>query len=337
MLTEFLTWWGRQLLSLVPGGVSGDGGGRRNGAVVWLADGLEQARLVLRRRGRDAELGYFPLDVAGVAAMRAALGNRPIAAEIRLAPGMVLEKAVTLPLAAERDVGRVLGYEMDRLTPFQADQLFWTWRIERRDRAGGHVHLRLFLITRAQLQPALDTLAAAGVRPAVLRSEQAVFSLDRVTVPPWRRRVQNGLAAICAVLALGTVAAPFIRQHRELIALDRHIANLRPVVDQAEGFRRRAAAAAAGIDVLAAQRAQSGDVVEMLALLTDAVPDDTSLTDLTIKKRLVTLSGRSLAAARLVATLAENPALRDPGFGAPVTRDETNRTEGFTIHAEVAP
>ena len=119
--------------------------------------------------------------------------------------------------------------------------------------------------------------------------------------------------------------------------LDRHIAALRPAVDQAEALRRRAAAAAAGVDVLAAQRAQSGDMIEILALLTIAVPDDTSLTDLTIKKRLVTMSGRSAAAARLVATLAEDSALRDPGFGAPVTRDATTRTEGFTIHAEVVP
>lgn len=336
MLNDFLLWWGRQLLSLVPAFARGSAI-RKDGVVVSLNEGLQTARLSLARRGRESELGQFSLDPACTPALRTAIGNRPVLADIHLPPGTVLDQAVTLPLAAERDPGRVLRYEMDRLTPFKPDRLFWTWQIERRDRARGQLHLRLFLAIRAQVQPALDSLAAAGVRPARLRSGSVDFSFDQGAVSPWGRRVRTGLIAACVLLACGTVAAPFIRQNRESTMLERHIAALRPVVDQAEALRRRAAAAAAGTDVLAAQRAQSGDIIEILALLTSAVLDDTSLTDLTIKKRLVTMSGRSSAAARLVATLAEDPALRDPGFGAPVIRDETNRTEGFTIHAEVVP
>ena len=47
---------------------------------------------------------------------------------------------MTLPLAAERDPERVLGYEMERLTPFGAEEVFWAFAVQLRDKAARAPH-----------------------------------------------------------------------------------------------------------------------------------------------------------------------------------------------------
>jgi hypothetical protein len=46
---------------------------------------------------------------------------------------------------------------------------------------------------------------------------------------------------------------------------------------------------------------------------------------------------RSGGAARLIALLAADPAIRNPAFSAPVVRDEAGHADLFSIQAEIAP
>ena len=75
MLDEFFSWWGRQLLELVPERLRRDAAGGN----ATVADASEHGIITLtsRRRGIEGDrLGQFRADASGVAAMRAA-GGRP--------------------------------------------------------------------------------------------------------------------------------------------------------------------------------------------------------------------------------------------------------------------
>ncbi len=76
----------------------------------------------------------------------------------------------------------------------------------------------------------------------------------------------------------------------------------------------------------------------MLAALTEILPDDTNLSDLVLRSRVATLSGRSAAAARLITALASDPTIHNPIFTAPVTRsDIAANVESFSIRLEFVP
>lgn len=311
-------------------------------ALHLLPAGPPSVDVLARRKGRDAALGRFALDPAGIAALRAAVAGQGAGAVLRLPPELLLEQQVALPIAAERDPERVLSYEMDRITPFKADELFWTWTVERRDRAQGRLHLRLSLVPKARLTPALDALRDAGLRPAALEAGVPGGLVRRVALdrpPParWRRRSLAVASGACALLAVAAVAVPFGTQSVRSAEVERRIAALRPQADEAEGLRRRILSSAAGTDVFAEQRARVGDALATLAALTDVLPDDTFLTELTMRTRMVTMTGQSAGAARLIAALAAERSIRNPAFAAPVTRNEGTRGEGFSIRAEVAP
>ena len=347
MLDDFLTWWATQLASLAPArwrAVSGEAPQRR-ALVVAVRDlppsGTPVVEVLARRRGGEDLLGRFVLDAAGLPSLRAIAGTWRAPVLLQLPPGLLLEQRVTLPLAAEREPERVLSYEMDRLTPFAAADLFWTWALDRRDRPAGRIYLRLSLVPKARLTPLLDALAAAGLRPVALDAPTLDGGVRRLALAQsragwWRRRGLAVAGGACAALAVAVAAVPFVQQSLAANRVEARIADLRPRANQAEALRRSLLDRTAATDVVQAQRARVGDALNVLATLTTLLPDDTYLTELTLRSRALVITGQSAAAARLIAAMAGDPAFLNPAFAAPVTRSDAGHNEGFSIRAEVA-
>ena len=85
------------------------------------------------------------------------------------------------------------------------------------------------------------------------------------------------------------------------------------------------------------ERSRFADPLQVLAGLTEALPDDTYLSDLLLKGHKLTVAGQSSSATRLIGILATNALFHDPSFVAPVTRlgPDTGTLEVFSITAEV--
>jgi hypothetical protein len=147
MLNELVSWWARQMLDLVPQRWRQSAPGPANATVVAWRDAGGDVELFNRREHRETSLGRFPRDDGGWRMARAALGKtRPPATVLRLPAGYVLERQISLPLAAEQGLDRVVRYEMDRFTPFSAEEVFWSCAVQRRDRAQGKLAAGIALV-----------------------------------------------------------------------------------------------------------------------------------------------------------------------------------------------
>ncbi len=257
-----------------------------------------------------------------------------------MAAPLLIRQAV-LPAAARTDLPRVLRYEMDRLTPFAADDVFFSHRLLEHDRARGQLRVELALAARSRVTPALDRLAASGIAPAVLEAPGPDGAVRRISVlraDPGRAARERGLtrlaAAACAALAIAVAAFPLVRQSLALAAAEDRIAALRTQVRQVEALRAQIAAGSAGAGQIAQARRQALVPLRLIGALTEAIPDDTWLTTLSLRQRTLLLEGRSSAASRLLAALSAEPALRNPAFAAPVLRGESGG-EIFAIQAEL--
>lgn len=309
-----------------------------------LATEPPTVELIRRRHGEHA-LGVFALEGDGMVSFRDAAGRQKrLPVILRLPPAALLERAVVLPLLAEREPERVLDYEMDRFTPFRGDELFWSWVVERRDRARGQLHLRLSFVPKILLQPVLEAMRQAGIVPVRLEApspsgEPRGIELRRArtTGEHWRRRGLVAAGGVCAALAVAVLVLPFVLQQAAGANVEKRIAALQPQVAQAERLRREIAARIAGTDVFAAEQARVGDTLEVLAALTNILPDDTFLSELALRQGKLSLTGQSAAAARLISALSADPVIRNPAFAAPVTRVENGRADQFSIRAEIAP
>jgi general secretion pathway protein L len=72
-------------------------------------------------------------------------------------------------------------------------------------------------------------------------------------------------------------------------------------------------------------------------MLTRILPDDTFLTDFSLRDRHFTISGRSASAPRLITGLSADPMIRNAAFAAPVTRIEGASADAFSIGGDIAP
>jgi len=332
MLAQIFTWWWRQIVSLVPARL------RRRGlkdAVIVAVDqwDAESGRLggdILVRRGGEERFAAA-LQVAGAAVPNPA---PRLATALRLPDSMVLHRDITLPLAAERDLASVLGFEIDRLTPFEPDEIFWSVSGLRRDSARG-LAMTLLITLRAPLERLLDVLAARDLKPACVETPFGRIALSARS-GPGGRRLQWGLFGLSAVLALACLAIPPLRQQMALNAAEAQIAALQPAAREALALRRQLNIAASGQSAIAAALS-NGDALQCIAALTAALPDGTYLTDLTLKSGTVTFDGASTNAARLIAVLAGVPGFSNPSFSAPVTRAINGQSDLFSIRVSYAP
>jgi general secretion pathway protein L len=144
-------------------------------------------------------------------------------------------------------------------------------------------------------------------------------------------------AACCAALAITALATPFVRQELALIALDREVAAGRAAAAEADSLRQDIDRLSGSAGFVESERDKTGLPLVVLAATTRMLPDDTYLTEMELRQRKLTLSGRSAGAARLIGALAADGEFRNPGFSAPVTRLEALKAELFTINAEVGP
>ena len=122
-----------------------------------------------------------------------------------------------------------------------------------------------------------------------------------------------------------------------MAALDREVAAGRAAAAEADRLRQEIDRLSGSADFIESERDKVGRPLVVLAAATRILPDDTYLTEMELRQRKLTLSGRSAAAARLIGALAADGEFRNPGFSAPVTRIEALQSELFTIIAEVGP
>jgi general secretion pathway protein L len=327
MLTNFVSWWIARIQELLPPSWTNGGAGALDAIVVEM-DGHKNIITSIRHSGQQETV------TLGVAARRAA--RKPVV--VRAPPEAVLEKHHVVPTAPRREVTQMLRFELPRITPFNADDLFWRW--DGRPKAGekARTDVVVTLVPKAAVAVALDALATVGMRPRFIETGPAGQPrLLAIQEEAGHSLLVRILASTCTGLAIVALVLPVLLQELAIHGTNRAIDGLQPVIQQVETLRRGITANNAGQDVLAREMDRTGDLLQTLATVTQILPDDTYLTDFSLRDRQMTLAGRSAAAARLISSLSADPAIGDAAFAAPVTRIEGATTDLFSIRARIAP
>jgi general secretion pathway protein L len=262
---------------------------------------------------------------------------------MRLPVERVLQKHLSLPLAARRDLTNVLGFEIDRETPFAREEVYWTHVVRGQDAVRGRLDVDLLIVPRSFADPLIESARRVGLDPDGI---EIGGEGDGVALIPLgngkriclrRERPLIPLAAAAGALALFAVAAPFIYQAWQLASADSAIASLETPASEAAALRRSADQLARTSDFLNTQGRHYGRTLATLAAVTRALPDESYLTALNLRASRLTMTGLSPSAAELVGLLAKEPVFREPAFDSPVVRSENGDLESFTLSVNLAP
>lgn len=341
---QFFQWWGAELASMLPRALRRRLE-RRHDTLRLTLEGT-QAVVLERDDERLVEMGRVSLEapdareaMQGVVRRFAAHATR---VEVAVPADRLLVKEIRLPLAAEENLAQVLGFEMQRHTPFRAEQVYFNHRVTARDPAAQMLAVRVALAPRASVQPLLGLLGDWGLEQADARSrddgddgvlEFVSRDFDRSAASGLNR----ALIALNAALLAAVVAIPLIQQQRLLDDLRVRLDASRDAAKAAVALEERIAAERERIAFLHRAKTMHPAVVELIESLSRRLPDDTWLYRLELREGRIEFQGTSSAASALIAALEASGAFEDVRFGSPVTQDAGDGRERFHVSARIAP
>ena len=315
---------------------------------LWLRVEGDALHLLEEAGTERTDLGALPLNQGESAqAVMASLERRGIDGELWLAlpAAQGLVRSVTLPLAAEAQLAQVMQHEIDRQTPFTAEQVVFSTQVLSRNAVEGQLRAELAVVPRASLDATLAALGPLAARLSGADIDDAAHRAGhrRNLLPLSLRRTRtdrDGRARWLLVLGIAVLlllSGGLTLQNRGdvLASLEAQRDAAFDSARRARGLRAELESGAAAANFLAEQRQRRPTMLELLDDLTRRLPDDVYVQRLSVEQSRVTLSGVARSAGTLVATLQSSPYLKGPALAGAVQQDPRTGRDGFTVVAEL--
>ncbi len=341
---QFLRWWKTHLWECLPSGLRARA--QKNSRPMMISpadDAIWPERSELDKPLRISQTTFLS-------------GNANKLRSVTLAVGEAsgLRRAVELPIAVEERLGQVLAYELDRLTPLRADELYFDYRLLSRNASRGVCTVELLAVPKKRAD---EMIAAAKARGAqvdrlllapsdvdhgvdLLRSSKVIESVGDP-----RRWLTPALAALCVILALALVAYPVYKKREYVISLLPIESSARAEAEAASIVQRQLERQVTEYNHLLKRKHASPIAVQVLEDMTKRLPADTWAQSFEIKAianapagqhpREVIVQGETGSGAKLLQLVQESTLLKDPVLKAAMTRVSPT-AERFHFAGELA-
>ena len=346
---RFAGWWLTELAGLLPHRIKALLGIESSLLVIDVT--APQLEICLWQGRRCEPLGTLKIvKAAGEASNSDPLVERASRADevvLRLPDDQVLQRDVVLPVAAHDNLREVLGFEMDRLTPFESDVVAYDYREEGRDDAEGTLRVRLYVIPRNKLELHVSRLEALGIRATAVTVRSSVQSASMPIVPNllppvpesrYRsplRRLMHSSAVLVLLLAVAAILLPLWNQYRQIDALEEAISSLQGDVQASRTLSRHLQQVADDAAFIVARKNEEPLAITYLDELTRALPDGTWLHRLELSGDHLRLQGESENASTVITLMESTNSFVETQFAAPLIRNANTGTERFSIRSRV--
>ena len=335
-LRQFLSWWQRQLKECVPLSLRNKMAQARRPALwspsadrVWLAAGaLSESQPFLN----------------------SALAQRGGSAAVVIGEANGFRRELEMPLAVQDRLQQVLGYELDRLTPLKAAELYYDFRIKQKNLSAGTCTVELAAAPRMRVDPMLAEAKRRNivVTRMLLSPADVDTSLDLLKIAqtaadegnPSRRWITPALFGLCAALIIVLVAFPLWQMRQQIIALLPIESTAKADAEVASLVQRQLEKQISEYNLPLARKYSGPLVVQLLDDLSKRLPDDTWAQSIEVrtiptqKTKEVVIQGETGSGGKILQIVQESPLIKDPAFKATMTRVAPN-AERFHIAGEI--
>lgn len=353
VLSRFFQWWGRELAALVPRRLLP----RAPASSSYLWAGLTDGAMVFYRlqRGGMREVGRVDLttlDEGGrkiaMDALLPKLGGKPIG--VRVEPDKVLRKRVSLPYAVRENLAQVLAFEMDRQSPYKADQVYFHHRVVKEDMGAGLLEVDLTILPRPFVLESLAYLREWGVPPHVIavndeldgRADYANLLPAALRPPvrspwPW---IYAGMAATTLALTAVALLLPLWQKREVVIALQPQVEKVKRQADTVSALKGELEASLARHNFLLDRKLHREPSVAVLEEVSWLLPDDTWVQQFEMKGHELRLQGETASSAKLIGFFESSKLFEEASFAAPLVKvrargQVTENIERFQLAARI--
>ena len=334
--SQFLSWWQQQLKECVPLSLRNKMAQARRPALwspaddrVWLA------------AGALAESKPF---------LSSALAQRGGSAAVVIGETNGFRRELEMPLAVEDRLQQVLGYELDRLTPLKASELYYDFRVKQKNLSAGTCTVELAAAPRVRVDPMLAEAKRRNIAVTrmLLSASDVDTPLDLLRIVQTaaddgnkpRSWITPALFGLCAALVIMLVAFPLWQMRQHIIALQPIESTAKANAEVASVVQRQLEKQISEYNLPLARKYSGPLVVQLLDDLSKRLPDDTWAQSIEIrtiptqKTKEVVLQGETGSGGKILQIVQESPLIKDPTFKATMTRVAPN-AERFHIAGEI--
>ncbi len=260
----------------------------------------------------------------------------------------VLIQRLSLPAAAEENLRQVLAYEMDRHTPFTADQVCFDFRVLETADGSGQIRVELLTVRRETIERIFKLTAERGLeldgidvsRP---RADGGLAELGVNMLEPERRARRNhrhaklivALAALFLILLYGVMWQSLAARERALEAFSASNAQAATEAQEVAALREQLNEAREAALFLSAQKKSQPVIMNVLDEITRVLPDQVWIQRLQVNADKVNLTGQAPEASTLLQLLEQSACLTGAAAKGAFTPDVQSNKERFTIEVSV--
>ncbi|WLH33062.1 type II secretion system protein GspL [Pseudomonas sp. FP2196] len=255
---------------------------------------------------------------------------------------MVLAQPLDLPLSATRELRSVVGFELDKYTPFPREHMHFVTRVQSRGKSMAKVLLVAILLER--LQTVLDQCEERGLHLHAIDCRSADGEPLGVDLLPDEYKRQGAtrsylpryLAVTCVGLLLACMLMWLDVRSARVEAMQDAVDQQREQVQALQNLRRELINTQGAARYLAQRKTAQPTVSSVLLDLTGCLGADTWVEQLDISEDGgVSISGQSAKASALIGRAKDCRTLSDAQFQGIIQPDEQTGKERFSLRAQL--
>lgn len=342
----FFRWWTGELAGMVPAFLRQESHSAENLLLALFKD--DAVTFFWRDSSRWRELSRTRIDSVQPRLDRhlQAFGNKKYITIARLPGTSILRRQLELPISAENELRRILTYQLDSLSPYPPDQVYFSYRIEERNHAGKKLILELYLAPKDEVDKLVGKMRSWNLVPEFVDfvdqdelAEPFINLLPNPLAPVKQRSMLSSvnrlLLIVNVLLAAALVTAVLITKSNVEAELKTRVETAKLKADAAIRLRDKVEKLQLESSFLQDMKKQRPPVLELVDELSSILPDGTWLEKAVYDKKEISLSGISSKSSVLISEIERSPLFENAAFQASVVQDDRSGGERFQIKADI--
>lgn len=337
-LKQFINWWGESLYRSLPSSFRGLFRASQPSLNLYMVN--ERLALSWQQDGKRRDCGEYILDKSFDFARLAkkAVRSRNYQLKLELDEKQALHLQHTFPEGVQDNIKQVVGYQLDRITPFTLENAYFDAKVAKHDKANKLVLADIYVSPKAHVEQYLAKLKALGV-PDI----QVISALASPT------HLTKGLSTAAAPLAsassipfylfllalTASLILPIWYKERRLGQIEDAIASLQQKASAQIEVRDKLLAAEEALSFIGEKRKTAPVMLDVVEHLSAELPPHTWVERLELSGNQVQIRGESEQALSLIDTLEISPYFEAVSFKSPVTRNPNSGKDKFHLQATV--
>lgn len=262
--------------------------------------------------------------------------------ELQLANRHVLSLEKSFPESIKENLVQSVGYQIDRITPFSADKVYYTALPIEHHKKNKTIVAEILVSPKRYVDALLLRLNNTGIEKEQVQKISVEEGDEQANLAPLA--LQKTLAntkisklpfyLLITALTIALIA-PIAYKQRRVDQLDNAISDLRKSAAAQLAIRDKLFEAEEALLFLQAKRESSPIALDVLEQLSQKIPQDTWLESFELNGKTLEIRGESDQALTLIDVLENAPEFSKVSFISPVSLNKKTKKDKFHIKATV--